>query len=334
VSDFRLLPDLALRTLGGSVVHANDEAFAARENLIVAGPAVFDPTEFGHRGKVYDGWETRRRREPGHDEAVVRLGIPGIVRGVVVDTAFFVGNYPPEVSVEGLCTSDDVDPATSEGWEVLVPRSEVKGDAENAFAVASSSRITHVRLRIFPDGGVARLRVHGEAVPDARLVDALGTVDMAALENGGAILDCSNRFYGSAHNLLLPGPARSMGEGWETARRRDDGNDWVEVALACEGAVTMVELDTTYFLHNAPGTARLTGVGPDGDVELLPRTRLQPDTRHRFVLDGAAPVDRVRLDVFPDGGMARLRLFGNLTAAGQAVIEQRRSGGSSQGSGA
>jgi allantoicase len=332
VSDFRQLPDLALRTLGGSVVHANDEAFAARENLIVPGPAVFDPTEFGHRGKVYDGWETRRRREPGHDEAVVRLGIPGIVRGVVVDTAFFVGNYPPEVSIEGLCSSDDpagpADPATADGWQVLVPRSEVKGDAENAFAVATSSRITHVRLRIYPDGGVARLRVHGEAVPDARLVDALGTVDMAALENGGTVLDCSNRFYGSAHNLLLPGPARSMGEGWETARRRDDGNDWVEVALADEATVAVLVLDTSWFLHNAPGAAVLSGrVGGGPWRELLPRTTLQPDTRHRFVLAGTPageiPVDAVRLDAYPDGGMARLRVFGAPTPGGRAAMGLR-----------
>jgi allantoicase len=328
VSDFRQLPDLALRTLGGSVVHANDEAFAARENLIVPGPAVFDPTEFGHRGKVYDGWETRRRREPGHDEAIVRLGIPGIVRGVVVDTAFFVGNYPPEVSVEGLCTADDVDPATADGWQVLVSRSAVKGDAENAFAVSTSSRITHVRLRIYPDGGVARLRVHGEAVPDARMVDALGTVDMAGLENGGTVTGCSNRFYSDANNLLLPGPARSMGEGWETARRRDDGNDWVEVALANEATVAVVVLDTSWFLHNAPGAAVLSGrVGAGPWRELLPRTALQPDTRHRFLLhgspEGEIPVDAVRLDAHPDGGMARLRVFGTPTVAGRAAMGLR-----------
>jgi allantoicase len=327
VSDFRQLPDLALRNLGGSVVHANDEAFAARENLIVPGPAVFDPLEFGHRGKVYDGWETRRRREPGHDEAVVRLGIPGIVRGVVVDTAFFVGNYPPEISVEGLCTSDDIDPVTADGWQVLVPRSEVKGDTENAFEVATSSRITHVRLRIYPDGGVARLRVHGEAVPDARLVDALGTVDVAALENGGSVLDCSNRFYGSANNLLLPGPARSMGEGWETARRRDDGNDWVEVALAAEATVAVAVLDTSWFLHNAPGSAVLSGRVGDGPWRELLQTPLQPDTRHRYVLAGspagAVPVDTVRLDIHPDGGMARLRVFGAPTPAGRAAMGLR-----------
>jgi allantoicase len=163
--------------------------------------------------------------------------------------------------------------------------------------------------------------VHGTALPDPRILDA-GPVDLAALENGGLVTGVSNAFYGRPAQLLAPGLARSMGEGWETARRRDDGNDWVEVSLACEGVLTLAELDTSYFLGNAPGTASLTGRGPDGEVELL-RSRLQPDTRHRFVLDGAPPVDRVRLDVFPDGGMARLRLWGRPTADGRAALGRR-----------
>jgi len=194
MTDFRQLPDLALRTLGGGVVWANDEAFAARENLITPGPAVFDRATFGHKGKVYDGWETRRRREPGHDAAILRLGAPGIVRGVVVDTSWFTGNYPPEAAVDGLAadghpTVDDL--LADDGWEPLVPRTAIKGDTENVFAVTSDRRITHVRLRIHPDGGVARLRVHGQALPDPRLLDALGTVDLAAIENGGRVVGCS-----------------------------------------------------------------------------------------------------------------------------------------------
>ncbi|MDT7658993.1 MAG: allantoicase, partial [Pseudonocardiales bacterium] len=324
--DFHELPDLALRPLGGSVLYANDEAFAQRENLITPGPAQFDRSLFGPKGKVYDGWETRRRRESGHDEVIVRLGAPGIVRGVVVDTAWFTGNYPPEASVEGLCV--DGHPAVDEllatdNWVPLLARSPLKGDAANEFPVDSGQRCTHVRLRIYPDGGVARLRVHGRALPDPRQLDAVGVFDLAALEHGGVALDCSNRFYSSPNNLLLPGPIRSMGEGWETARRRDSGNDWVEVALACEGVVTLAELDTTWFLGNAPGSAALTGLGPDGELPLLARTRLQPDTRHRFVLPAAPGVDRVRLDVFPDGGMARLRLWGRPTAAGRAALGRR-----------
>jgi allantoicase len=221
MADFRELPDLALRSIGGAVVYANDDAFAAKENLIIPGRPAFDPAAFGSQGKVYDGWETRRRRSPGHDEAIVRLGASGVVHGVVVDTAWFTGNYPPEIAVDGACSDGLVD-VTTVDWEPLVPRAAVKGDTENAFPVGHPRRVTHVRLRIFPDGGVARLRVHGEAVPDLALLDALGTADLAALENGGRVVACSNAFYGSPNNLLLPGPARRRRQrlGGGGARRR------------------------------------------------------------------------------------------------------------------
>jgi allantoicase len=332
MDDFRQLPDLAVRNVGGGVVYANDEAFAARENLVTPGPAVFDAAVFGHKGKVYDGWETRRRREPGPagqtwDEAIVRLGAPGIVRGVVVDTAWFTGNYPPEVSVEGLAADGHptvAQLAAADGWEPLVARSPVKGDTENAFSVTSDQRVTHVRLRIYPDGGVARLRVHGEALPDPHLLGVLGTVDLAAIENGGRVVGCSNIFYSSPNNLLVPGPPRNMGEGWETARRRDDGNDWVEVALTGESVIAVAEIDTSYFLHNAPGWATLRGRNESGEwFELLPRTPLLPDTRHRFALGTGVPTTHVRLDIHPDGGTARLRMHGRLTDAGAAELGRR-----------
>ena len=186
-------------------------------------------------------------------------------------------------------------------------------------------RFTHVRLCQYPDGGVARLRVHGTGVPDPRFLTA-GTVDLAALENGGTVVDCSNMFYSAPSNLILPGPARVMGEGWETSRRRDDGNDWVELALAGPGAIRVVELDTSYFLGNSPGWARLSGYDArsgetrDDAVELLARQRLQPDTRHRFLLSDEHEVTHVRLDVYPDGGMARVRLWGELTASGREEL--------------
>jgi allantoicase len=325
--DFRTLPDLALRTLGGSVVWANDEFFAQRENLLLPGPAVFDQESFGHKGKVYDGWETRRRREPGHDEAIVRLGAAGILHGVVIDTAWFKGNYPPEASVEATCVSGY--PSAAElnrdaTWQTIVPRTVIKGDQENSFPVESRQRWTHIRLSIYPDGGVARLRVHGEVVPDPHLLDG-GGIDLAALDNGGLVVGCSNMFYSSPNNLISPGLVRSMGEGWETARRRDDGNDWVTVQLAAAGTARLAELDTSYFIGNAPGWASLSGcdalsADPQRDTEwseLLPRTRLQPDTRHRFLLPEAPRTTHVRLDIYPDGGMARLRLFGSVDSHGR-----------------
>jgi allantoicase len=316
--NFTQLPDLASRALAGSVVHANDELFAERENLIKPGPAAARE-EFGVKGKVYDGWETRRRREPGHDHAIVRLGVPGIVHGVVIDTSWFTGNYPPEASVEatGVDGYPSPDELAKADWVTLLPRSPLEGDTRNAFPVGDPQRFTHVRLSIYPDGGVARFRVHGEPLPDPRLLT--GTVDLAALENGGSVIDCSNMFYSSPTNLLLPGRATHMGEGWENARRRDAGNDHVTVRLAAPGVVRRVELDTSYFVGNAPGWARLSA----GAVELVPRTRLQPDTRHVFRVPPGPPVDQVRLDVYPDGGLARLRVFGEVDPPALTELAER-----------
>ena len=317
---FIALPDLASRTLGGSVVHADDDFFAARENLVTPEPARHDPTAFGPRGKVYDGWETRRRREPGSDFAVVRLGVPGVVEGVVVDTAWFTGNYPPHVSVDATEVSGypSVDELLAGEWTPLVTNAPVKGDAANAFPVSPRQRFTHVRLTLHPDGGVARLRVHGRPAPDPALLT--GTVDLAALENGGDVVACSDMYYASARNLLLPGRARTTAEGWENARRRDGGNDFVTVRLGSPGVVRRVVVDTSCFIGNAPGWVSLRGAAvrgkdvPDGEswAELLPRTRVQPDTRHQFPVAVPDVVTHVRLDVFPDGGLARLRVLGEL----------------------
>jgi allantoicase len=319
-SPSRTLPDLASRALGGSVVAANDELFAERENLIIPEAPMFSPHTFGRKGQVMDGWETRRRREPGSDHAIVRLGCAGIIRRIVVDTSYFTGNYPPEASVEAFAMEGYPAPAelASADWTSIVARSPVAGDSANSFDVTASERFTHVRLTIFPDGGVARLRVYGEVVPDPRLLPA--TFDLAALENGALISNCSNMFYSSPNHLIMPGNARSMGDGWETSRRRDDGNDWVVVQLACAGRIDLAELDTSCFIGNAPGWARLSD-GADG--VLLQRTALTPDTRHRFALNNDAAVQAVRMDIYPDGGMARLRLYGTPTPKARAALAER-----------
>lgn len=323
--------DLASRLLGAGVVAANNELYAERENLIKPTQPSYQPQTFGHKGQVYDGWETRRRREPGHDWAIIRLGVAGIVRGVVVDTAWFTGNYPPEISVEGIAVEGYPSPEELiEGsWITLVPRSPVKGDSLNPFEVTSDRRVTHVKLTMYPDGGISRLRVYGDVVADPRFM-SLGSVDLAALANGGSVVDCSNMFYSSPTNLIAPGDAHVMSEGWETSRRRDDGNDWVELSLAGPGTVELAELDTRHFVGNAPGWARLTGIDArvhdladrSAWVELMPRERLQPDTPHRFILSPHQEVTHVRMDIYPDGGMARLRLWGDLSADGRDALSR------------
>lgn len=329
--EFTEMTDLASQALGGGVVSANDEFFAAADHLVVPRPPVFAPQTFGTKGQVYDGWETRRRREPGHDHAVVRLGAAGVVHGVDIDTSFFTGNFPPYASVEGCALEGYPDAAqlAAARWTTLLPHSPLNGDSQNLFTVDVPYRFTHVRLNIFPDGGVARLRVHGEVVPDPRLMPSV--CDLAAAEYGGRVVGCSNMFYGHPQQLLAPGLARSMGEGWETARRRDEGNDWVLVKLAVPGVVELVDVDTSHFKGNAPGRASVRGadarVGslddPAGWFDLLPSTRLSPDTRHRFPAVVETVATHVRLDIFPDGGMARLRLHGRPDPGARTALLRR-----------
>jgi allantoicase len=334
---FAALPDLASRQLGGSVVFATDDLFAEKENLITPEPPAFAPDAYGVRGKVYDGWETRRHRAPEHDHAIVRLGVPGLVHGVVVDTSFFRGNYPPQVSVEAVHAEGypAPDELAAMSWATLVPRADARGDAANEYPAAIAlrgRRWTHVRLSIYPDGGVARLRVHGTPLPDPGFLT--GTVDLAALENGGRLTGCSDAFYASAGNLILPGRAAGMAQGWENARRRGPGNDYVVVALAAAGRLRHAEIDTSCFVGNAPDRVRLLAAderaaGPGAAVpesswrEVLPATRVQPDTRHRFRLDGQGVATHIRLDVIPDGGLARLRINGEIIDEALAALRRR-----------
>jgi allantoicase len=316
--------DLASRAVGGVVLAANDEFFAAKENLIAPTVPGFRPATFGPHGQEYDGWETRRRRTPGHDWAIVQLGAPGVVTSVVVDTAHFTGNHPPRCALDATAADGYPDPDALTGWTTLVPESPLGPDAAHTFPVTDAHRWTHVRLRIIPDGGVARLHVHGDPIPDPREL-AAAPVNLLSAPLGARVTACSDDFYSRPANLLLPDPAATMGEGWETRRRRTTGNDWVDLALAFPGTPRLAELDTRHFLGNAPATATLTtdpAAAPAGR-QLLPETRLLPNTRHRFVLPPGPPCARVRLDIFPDGGLARLRLYGAPTAAALDALTRR-----------
>jgi allantoicase len=329
------LIDLASQRLGGAAVAANDEFFASKDRLVIADPPIWREGEYTDRGKWMDGWESRRRRdvlpgEPGfdqvHDWCIVRLGARGIIRGVDVETTHFKGNFPESCALETCVmpgalktlTVDDLDRAV---WHGALERSALRGDSHNLFDVAGADA-THVRLNIFPDGGVARLRVYGDVVPDWDALRRTREIDLASVLHGGRVVGCSDMFFGSRNSLIMPGEARTIAEGWETKRRRTPGHDWTVIQLGATGTIVRVEVDTRRFKGNAPAACSLEACARQSPTTwdeaaaidwrpLLPRTALTPDRRHTFhVTPDTAGITHVRFNIFPDGGVSRLRLFG------------------------
>jgi allantoicase len=329
--EFTDLADLASERLGGAVLFANDEFFAPKENLLQPGPAIWIEGKYTERGKWMDGWETMRRRSPRLDEecdwCIIRLGCPGRIRGVVVDTSFFRGNFPSHCSIDASSAGPNADLAELLGektsWTEILAKSELQGDSQNEFAIKSEIRATHLRLKIFPDGGVARLRVYGDVLPDWDMIRKRESeIDLAAVENGGTVPLASDMFFGHRLNLIMPGNARDMSDGWESKRRRGPGNDWCIVKLGTGGTITRVEVDTSHFKGNYPESCSIdVGRANEGAThdtiewkELLPNTKLQAHTRHLFVdeINNIGEVTHARLNIYPDGGVSRLRLFGRV----------------------
>ena len=328
MKNFSHLVDLASHRVGGRVLLANDEFFAPKENLLKPTKPVFIEGKYTDCGKWMDGWETRRRRAPGFDWCIVRLGSPGVIRGVVVDTSFFKGNFPSHFSLEACDLGSPPyahekkrieSPATV--WCEIVSKTALEGDSQNSISVENAARFTHLRLKIYPDGGVARLRVHGEVVPEGRHPKRKG-IDLAAVGNGGSIVASSDEFFSEPLNLLMPERGKDMSDGWETRRRRGPGHDWVILKLGLPGKIGRVEVDTAHFKGNFPESCSLDAIHFDrknGEAilesaewkELLPRMQLRANRRHRFEkLQDLGTVSHVRFNIYPDGGVSRLRIFG------------------------
>lgn len=315
--------DLAQPRLGSEVVYATDDFFADKARLISPAPPLWVEGKYDDNGKWMDGWESRRKRIPGHDWCVVRLGVPGEVAGFEIDTSHFTGNYPPGAELE-VCRSDDAIPGDGAGWVKVTPRLDLNGDDRAWVPIDHAHPVTHVRLHIFPDGGVARLRVWGRVLPDWSKVGADQAIDLLATANGGRGVIANNEHYGVVANLTAPGRGVNMGDGWETRRRREPGHDWAVLQLGTFGCVEEVVVDTCHFKGNYPdrcsiqATRRAHG-SPQEIAEqaeswpvLLPQVKLAADTIHTFrdELADLGPVKFVRLNIFPDGGVSRLRIVG------------------------
>jgi allantoicase len=319
--------NLASARLGAKALYTTDDFFAPVERMLCDDPAVFIADKYDDNGKWMDGWESRRRRGPGHDLAVVRLAVPGRILGFDVDTSHFTGNYPPAVSIEGTRATGDPDAHTK--WTDILAHSPLGPSAHHYFKCTSTEVWSHVRIHIFPDGGVARLRVYGAPELDRKAV-AAGEVDLASALLGGQVIAFSNAHYGNLNGMLAPGLAGNMGDGWETRRLREPGNDWCIIKLAARGKLDRIIVDTAHFKGNFPESCSVLGadLGDLGEnldkmvitssmfwSELVARKKLSADAAHEFKgpdVSDIGPVTHLRLNIFPDGGVSRFRAFGKV----------------------
>ena len=316
--------NLADPRLGAQALEASDEFFAPKERMLNPEPAVFIAGKYDDHGKWMDGWETRRKRTCGYDWCIVKLARPGIIKGFDLDTSHFTGNFPPAASVEAAFVEDGTaGPVTR--WVEILPSVALQGNAHQYHAVGDTRAFTHVRVNLYPDGGLARLRVYGQPQVDWGGLDPGATVDLAAAENGAYVVAANNQHFGLASNLLMPGRGANMGDGWETRRRREPGNDWCIVALAHAGEIREIVVDTAYFKGNYPDRCSLQAAYVSGGTDeslitqsmfwpvLLPEQKLQMDHVHTFVpeLTALGAITHVRFNIIPDGGVSRLRILGS-----------------------
>lgn len=325
---FAALTDLAAERLGGKVLFCTDDFFAEKENLLKPGRGIFITDKYTERGKWMDGWESRRKRTPGHDWVVVQLAAPGRITGFDIDTNFFLGNHPPHASIEAITLNEkDITAASSEAdwdqlsWKEILPKSHLDAGSQNFYECNSQEVFTHIRLHIYPDGGVARLRVFGQVFKNWETMSSEETIDLASALNGAQAIGCNDMFFSDKSNLLMPNRGINMGDGWETKRNRTPNNrDWVIIKLANTGALEKAVVDTCHFKGNYPDSCSLEACNSNSDEDvvknavtwqtILPAQKLTADAIHEFDLHATGVFSHVRLNIFPDGGVSRLRLFG------------------------
>ena len=314
--------NLASRKLGASAIECSDDFFAPMDRMLQDSAPVFKEDVYDDNGKWMDGWESRRKRTPGHDWCIIKLARPGVIHGIELDTTFFTGNYAPAASLEA-CFCGHGQPADDQSWTEIAAQAILHGDSMRSFEIHDDTVYSHVKLHIYPDGGIARMRVFAEPKVEWDKIGELELVDLAAALNGGVALACNNEHFGSMKNLLTPGRGINMGDGWETRRRREPGNDWVIIALAHPGFIKQVEIDTAYFKGNYPDRCDIRGaMVRAASIEslpkrsedwpyLLPESKLDADHAHHFdhTIEDIGPISHIRLNIHPDGGISRVRLL-------------------------
>ena len=321
--------DLASEKIGGQVLYCTDDFFAEKENLIKEGRGIFIADKYTERGKWMDGWESRRKRTEGHDWAILKLGAQGKIKGFEIDTNHFLGNHPPFASVEAIQLTEepsDWSQADNLAWEEVLPKSPLNPGSQHFFEIESNTIHTHIRLHIYPDGGVARFRVYGEVYKDWNTVKDDELIDLALVNNCGKALHCNDMFFSVMDNLISPTTGKNMGDGWETKRNRTPNNmDFVILRLGHPGIIKKIIVDTKHFKGNYPDSCAIDACNCDDDssvlsdnhewLPLLPQQKLNAHSEHHFeneLLKTNTQITHVKLKIYPDGGISRLRILGTL----------------------
>ena len=320
----QILTNLASPKIGTKIIEVSDDFFGKASRMLDDKEPVFIEDKYDEHGKWMDGWESKRRRDGGNDWAIIELGSPGIISEVDIDTSFFTGNFPPFASIEGLYSNQK--PSKNSKWIEILSKTSLKGDSNNKFKIQSKTKVNYIKLQIFPDGGVARLRLFGEVKLNWDFYENKNDlIELSSLRLGGSIVAYNNAHYGDVSALLSDGRGKTMGDGWETRRRREPGHDWIIIKLAAKGLIKKIEIDTAHFKGNYPDQASIQVSNFSENTDLgeiindsqnwkymLKKSKLQADNIHNYDIDDKSTegVTHVRLNIYPDGGVSRLRVFG------------------------
>ncbi|WP_419768519.1 allantoicase [Arcobacter sp.] len=314
--------------LGTKILYVSDDFFANAQRMLEESEAVFKD-EYDENGHWMDGWETRRRRDSKNDFCIIKLGVSAKINSFEVDTAHFKGNYPLAVSIKA-CYSKDINdeeiinnPENFQ-WKELLVQSDLQGDTKHNFDSSCQDEITHIRMDIYPDGGIARFKAFGTICFDEKLYD-MDNINVISMLNGARAVRTNNEFFGALKNILKEKDSLYMGDGWETRRRRTPGFDWGIIELSKPAIIDNIMIDTNFFKGNFPDSFSICSAyikeSTDNSIEtqsifweeLIPSQKLEMDNKHyynkSFLLHNK-PITHIRINIFPDGGVSRLKLFG------------------------
>jgi allantoicase len=314
------LIDLAQPRLGTKIIYKTDDFFASANRIISPTTPIFKEGIFDKHGKWMDGWESRRKRTSGHDYIILKLGKPGKISKADVDTSYFNGNQPAMISLEGANSNSNK--INELKWQPLLSKKKTKANSHHLFTINNKKIFTHIKFNIFPDGGVARLRLYGSIAKSNKLRNK--KINLASLLDGASVIACNNEHFGKAENILAPGKAKNMGDGWETRRRRHKGHDWLILNSINGKAIDKIEISTHHFKGNFPNYCSLqaTYLSSKSSKQilnssnkwkyLLKKTKLLANKTHIFKnsLMKKEKINYIKINIFPDGGISRFRIFG------------------------